>query len=96
MYDPQYYFTCDCQCCRDSWACYTSLSQAAVPLPGTQPEQAKQVVAEHHKSSKLYKKSFDNVLSGKFADALPVLLDHLTFLDKNITRPIREYNDCQV
>ena len=24
------------------------------------------------------------------------MLDHLTFLDKNITRPMREYNDCQV
>ena len=31
-----------------------------------------------------------------FSDALPSLLDHLSFLDKNIARPIREYNDCQV
>ena len=30
------------------------------------------------------------------SEALPNLLDHLTFLDKNITRPMREYNDCQV
>jgi len=30
-----------------------------------------------------------------FSEALPILLEHLSFLDKNITRPIREYNDCQ-
>ena len=35
----QYYFNCACIPCNNSWATYTSLSQAAVPLPGTQPEQ---------------------------------------------------------
>eukprot|EP00092_Neocalanus_flemingeri_P020363 GFUD01022061.1.p1 GENE.GFUD01022061.1~~GFUD01022061.1.p1 ORF type:complete len:706 (-),score=132.76 GFUD01022061.1:307-2382(-) len=94
----QYYFNCNCIPCNNSWATYTSLSQAAVPLAGTQPEQAKQIISEHHKATKQYKKAFDYVLSGKFSmfsEALPILLEHLTFLDKNITRPIREYNDCQ-
>ena len=31
-----------------------------------------------------------------FAEALPVLTDHLAFLDRSIQRPLREYNDCQV
>ncbi|TRY76319.1 hypothetical protein TCAL_12027 [Tigriopus californicus] len=47
------------------------------------------------KSSKLYKKSFENVLQGNFQDALPILLEHLRFLDQFIARPFREYNDCQ-
>merc|ERR1719221_277265 len=91
----QYYFNCACIPCNNTWSTYTSLSQAAVPLPGTQPEQAKHIISEHHKATKQYKKAFDHVLSGKFSEALPILLEHLSFLDKNITRPIREYNDCQ-
>jgi len=91
----QYYFNCNCSCCASSWPVYSSLSQAAVPLAGTQPEQAKQIISDHHKAAKQYKKSFDLVLNGKFGEALPILLEHLGFLDKNITRPMREYNDCQ-
>ncbi|XP_023333559.1 SET and MYND domain-containing protein 4 [Eurytemora carolleeae] len=91
----QYYFNCDCTPCHANWPLYSSLSVSAVPLPGTQPEQAKQVVSDHHKSAKAYKRSFDLVLTGKFSESLPVLLDHLEFLDKNITRPLKEYNDCQ-
>jgi hypothetical protein len=30
------------------------------------------------------------------SEALPALLEHLAFIDKNITRPLKEYNDCQV
>ena len=30
------------------------------------------------------------------SESLPMLLEHLDFLDRNITRPLREYNDCQV
>ena len=41
------------------------LLQAAVPLAGTAPEQAKQIVSEHHKAAKQYKKAFDFVLNGK-------------------------------
>ena len=41
------------------------LLQAAVPLAGTAPEQAKQIVSEHHKAAKQYKKAFDFVLTGK-------------------------------
>lgn len=39
--------------------------QAAVPVAGTAPEQAKQIVSEHHKAAKQYKKAFDFVLTGK-------------------------------
>jgi len=99
----QYYFNCACQPCNSNWPVYSSLSQAAVPVAGTAPEQAKQIVSEHHKAAKQYKKAFDFVLTGKlsdssaagFAEALPVLTDHLTFLDRSIQRPLREYNDCQ-
>jgi len=99
----QYYFTCACQPCNSNWPVYSSLSQAAVPLAGTAPEQAKGIVSEHHKAAKQYKKAFDFVLTGKlsdssaagFAEALPVLTDHLAFLDRSIQRPLREYNDCQ-
>ena len=31
-----------------------------------------------------------------FSDALPNLLEHISYIDRNITRPMREYNDCQV
>jgi len=91
----QYYFNCECGCCKSNWGLYPSLPVSAVPLPGTQPEQAKQILSEHHKSAKQYKRAFDNVLTGKFNESLPMLLEHLDFLDRNITRPLREYNDCQ-
>ena len=44
---------------------------------------------------KKYKKAFDQVLQGHYSEALPVLLEHLTFLDNHFQRPLREYNDCQ-
>lgn len=91
----QYYFQCGCIPCRETWPVYTGLATAAVPLPGTQPDQAKQIIADYNKSAKQYKKAFELVLAGKFGDALPNLLEHLSFIDKNITRPMREYNDCQ-
>lgn len=47
------------------------------------------------KSSKQYKRAFDQVLSGSFGDALPTLLSHLRLLDASIARPLREYNDAQ-
>ena len=36
-----------------------------MPVAGTAPEQAKQIVSEHHKAAKQYKKAFDFVLTGK-------------------------------
>ena len=47
------------------------------------------------KSSKVYKKSFDGVLSGQYEESLPTLLQHLKLMDSSISRPLREYNDCQ-
>jgi len=99
----QYYFTCACLPCSSNWPVYSSLPQSAVPITGTAPEQAKQIVSEHHKAAKQYKKAFDFVLTSKlsdtsaagFGEALPVLTDHLAFLDRSIQRPLREYNDCQ-
>ena len=35
----QYYFQCGCVACRETWPVYTGLSTAAVPTPGTQPDQ---------------------------------------------------------
>lgn len=62
----QYYFNCACQSCNGQWSTYNSLSTAAVPVPGTPPDQAKAIIAEYNKSSKQYKKAFDLVLAGKF------------------------------
>ncbi len=42
----------------------------------------KSVMAEFHKLSKNYKKAFDAVLQGSFAEALPVLIEYLNFLDQ--------------
>jgi len=91
----QYYFNCECTPCKSSWPMYASLSATPVPLPGTPPEQAKSIVSDFNKSSKQYKRAFDQVLAGKFSESLPTLIDHLEFMDKNISRPLREYNDCQ-
>ena len=53
------------------------------------------MLAELAKRSKAYKRSFDLVLAGGFGESLPVLLDHLAYLDSHVCRPLREYNDCQ-
>jgi len=91
----QYYFTCECTSCTCNWALYSGLSVSALPLPETPPDQAKQILSSYQKYSKQYKKSFEAVLQGKFSETLPQLLEHLEFLDLNITRPFKEYNDCQ-
>ncbi len=39
-------------------------------------------MTEYHKLSKNYKKAFDAVLQGSFAEALPVLIEYLNFLDQ--------------
>ena len=43
----QYYFNCNCNPCNNSWPTYPSLSQAAVPLAGTLPEQVLLYKEEH-------------------------------------------------
>ena len=88
----QYYFNCQCEACTDNWLTYSKLPSALEPLPG---RDEKTVTAELHKMSKNYKKAFESVLQGSFSEALPVLLDYLNFLDMNVKRPVREYNDCQ-
>ena len=40
--------------------------------------------------------NFSDSSAAGFAESLPVLIDHLAFLDRSIQRPLREYNDCQV
>ena len=35
----QYYFGCECGPCKECWPIYTGLATAAVPLPGTAPDQ---------------------------------------------------------
>lgn len=91
----QYYFHCACFACSQNWPVYTSLNVNPVPLSTLSPSEQKTAIQELQKSTKLYKKSFENVLQGNFQDALPILLEHLRFLDQFIARPFREYNDCQ-
>lgn len=40
----QYYFGCECGPCKDCWPIYTGLATAAVPLPGTAPDQVRMKV----------------------------------------------------
>ena len=37
----QYYFGCECGACKECWPIYTGLATAAVPLPGTAPDQVR-------------------------------------------------------
>ena len=66
-----------------------------LPLPSFSPSEHRAILAELAKSQKSYRRAFEQVLQGEFEEALPVLLEHLRFLDKHISRPLREYNDCQ-
>ena len=50
---------------------------------------------EFHKMTKQYRKAFENVLQGHYEDAVPILKEYLSYLDNNVKRPIRDYNDCQ-
>ena len=50
---------------------------------------------EFHKMTKQYRKAFENVMQGHFEDAIPILKEYLSYLDNNVKRPIRDYNDCQ-
>ena len=58
-------------------------------------EQKSKVLAETNKLSKNFKKAFDSVLQGNFNDHVATLVDYLNYLDSHISRPFREYNDCQ-
>ncbi len=91
----QYYFHCSCTACSKSWPLYPSITTTALPLSSIPVTEHKVISSELTKRSRQYKKAFDSVLQGHFAEALPVLLDHLTYLDAHVCRPLREYNDCQ-
>jgi hypothetical protein len=91
----QYYFHCGCTACSKSWPLYPSITTTALPLSSIPVTEHKAVTAELGKHSKGYKKTFDGVLAGHFGEALPVLLEHLSYLDSHVCRPLREYNDCQ-
>ena len=61
----------------------------------TSTVEQKVVMNEFHKMTKQYRKAFDNVLQGHYEDAIPILKEYLSYLDNNVKRPIRDYNDCQ-
>lgn len=50
---------------------------------------------EFQKMTKQYRKAFENVLQGHYEEAIPILKEYLSYLDNNVKRPIRDYNDCQ-
>lgn len=77
-----------------NWPLYPSLPTSVVPLATSTVEQ-KVVMNEFHKMTKLYRKAFENVLAGHYEDAIPILKEYLSYLDNNVKRPIRDYNDCQ-
>ena len=98
----QYYFHCACASCSPAsassakkWTVYGGLNTTPLPLPSFSPSEHRAILAELAKSQKSYRRAFEQVLQGEFEEALPVLLEHLRFLDKHISRPLREYNDCQ-
>ena len=45
--------------------------------------------------TKQYRKAFENVLQGHYEEGIPILKEYLSYLDNNVKRPIRDYNDCQ-
>ena len=90
----QYFFKCDCYACSKNWPLYPSLPTSVVPLATSTVEQ-KVVMNEFHKMTKQYRKAFDSVLQGHYEDAIPILKEYLSYLDNNVKRPIRDYNDCQ-
>ncbi len=61
----------------------------------TSTVEQKVVMNEFHKMTKQYRKAFENVLQGHYEDAIPILREYLSYLDNNVKRPIRDYNDCQ-
>ena len=90
----QYFFKCDCVTCNKNWPLYPSLPTSVVPLATSTVEQ-KVVMNEFNKMTKQYRKAFENVLQGHFDEAIPILKEYLSYLDSNIKRPIRDYNDSQ-
>ena len=58
-------------------------------------EQKNKILVETNKLSKSFRKTFESVLLGSFNDSIPILADYLYHLDCHISRPLREYNDCQ-
>jgi len=58
-------------------------------------EQKNKILVETNKLSKSFRKTFESVLLGSFNDSIPILADYLYHLDCYISRPLREYNDCQ-
>ncbi len=90
----QYYFQCACLPCARNWPTYASLNASVIPLNAAGADH-KSVLADYARLARQFKRAFDQVVQGSFEQALPVLLEFLRFLDVNVTRPLREYNDCQ-
>lgn len=100
----QYFFRCDCLPCNQNWQTYQNLPANMVALSKTgtdssssslSSEQKNKVLVETNKLSKSFRKTFESVLLGSYNDAIPILSDYLHHLDNNISRPLKEYNDCQ-
>lgn len=90
----QYFFNCQCTACYENWPMYAKIPTSLEILTGL---DEKATMAEHHKLVKNYKKAFDNVLQGSYADALPALLEYLNFLDQVIVIYLKsEINSCYI
>ena len=87
----QYYFHCSCHACQSNWPTYPNIQSNPIFLSTTDQNKISLV----NKSSKTFKKTFDNVLQGQLNESLPTLLEHLKILDNHVSRPFKEYNDCQ-
>lgn len=90
----QYFFKCNCEACSKNWNLYPDLPTVPVPLTMSSVEQ-KIVINELHRLSKQYRKAFEAVLQANHSEAVPTLIEYLTYLDQNVRRPLRDYNDCQ-
>ena len=99
----QYFFRCDCLACNQNWPTYQNLPTNMVPLNKNgsdltstlSTEQKNKVLVETNKLSKNFRKTFESVLLGNFTDSVSILTEYLYYLDSHISRPLREYNDCQ-
>jgi len=96
----QYYFRCDCLACGQNWPIYQNLPSTICTKTSKDPgggngNSDKATLAEAGKLSKSFRKNLDSVLQGNFVEPVNTMLDYLKYLDANIARPLREYNDCQ-
>lgn len=74
--------------------CYSTSSRTKCNMCGNQQQYGK-LLQELEQQMNCYRDAFNKVRKGDVASALPVLLAHITFLDKHIVEPVKHYTDTK-